>query len=105
MEFPIVITKCPVCGSEEQVAQGAYDDLVEKGKAKATEGKFPVIGAFTQFLVNPTIALLTVPVLISYLEVCGNPECGALYAKRIDRQDAPIRAQAMPGGQGAFPGP
>lgn len=78
VKLPITFSgKCPVCGN----TQGIVRSILEREKAKGKIGKEKQTGlAVTAVLADPTRLALTFPMLVVFLEVCSNPECGAVYA-------------------------
>lgn len=85
--FPIIVEKCPNCGSTERMAKLAYDqEAVVKGKAP------PALAADAAVIVTPlfqpAMAVLTVPSLIKRYDDCAR--CGTRYCVEATIAQLPI---------------
>ena len=106
LQFPMEFKKCPVCGSEERVAQKAFDEEVAAGRAKAQPAAifiFQRIVADAQGLVG---RITPPPTLAAYIDVCANPDCGCVYCFRVEKGKAVMQQQmppGFPGGPGGMP--
>ncbi len=81
------IDKCPVCGCEDTIGKQVADYLVEKGWAEPSHKFTPV--SFSgpppidpKFIPKVLIGS-KIPVLDVSVDICANPKCGALYARRL----------------------
>lgn len=88
--FPIIIEKCPNCGSKERITQLAYDEEVEKGRAQ------PALASdanrIATPLTEPAKAVLTVNTLVKYYDDCAR--CGTRYCVKVEI----VQARIMPPG-------
>lgn len=91
--------KCPICGSTARVFGPALEELARKGQVK--ESGFYCLKQEAIPLANPQTAILTVPVIVQYWDVCK--DCGQAYVCKIDRQQASMKyTQRGKGGQAPF---
>lgn len=106
LQFPIVHSKCPVCGCEEDVVGKVKAEELAKGKGE--EGTpMMMLRAATPVAELATImlGLSMVPMLTFDLQACANPDCGALYFNRAERNDlSALDIQKMLGLQVGAPG-
>lgn len=91
--FPIIIEKCPNCGSTERMVQLFYDEEVAKGKVKPARAAD--VGIIVTPLFQPTMAVLTVPTLLKRYDDCAR--CGARYCVEATIVQAPIQTQHRSG--------
>lgn len=105
--FPVLHDKCPVCGSKERLGQQVVDELK---KDKTLPEAFGYAGITLQAALldpahPPTIlaSTFTIKVMLLSLDVCANPDCGAVYCTTFSVVDRPAQLgtpqQVKPTGQ------
>jgi hypothetical protein len=102
IELPVTHDKCPVCGETKRLGQITIDNLK---KDKSISDNFPYAGIVLQAqiidpmmltkILTPTINVKTIQVGI---DVCANPDCGAVYCVRFEVIEQPVQVtrQQMP---------
>ncbi len=103
MVMPVIFNQCPVCGSTKRLAEDYIRQLKDEGVIPKDFGGPQCKGLVTTAplidqLHPPAILgpMITVPVLQVFWDVCGEPECGALYCTRFDCVAAPAQVQQQP---------
>jgi len=100
LQFPMEFKKCPVCGSEERVAQKVFNEEVAAGRAKAQLAgmfRFQTVVVDAQGLVS---RITPPPALIAHVDVCANPDCGCVYCFMVQKGKAAMQQPGFPGGPG-----
>jgi hypothetical protein len=101
-KLPVTHDKCPVCGSTAGLIQQTLDNLRNTGKIDKIsflEGCVLPVPLFDQAHPPKILSLLAnsikVPMITLSLEVCAEPDCGALYCKKfnVTEQEIPIQIQ------------
>jgi hypothetical protein len=85
-KFPMVFDSCPNCGCKETIIQVALKEYVEKGQAKIDDST--AIFRFGTMLLNPSQAIIKMPMLATVLNGC--PRCGTAFFSKVEIQDVPV---------------
>ena len=101
MVFPLVWEKCPLCGCKETVANKLKEEEVAKGNILDKSIHAAIAQSVTPIMdMREIFAVRTVPVLVTFYDICLNPECGVYYPVRVEKM-----MQKIDSSQGPPPGP
>lgn len=100
--FPMVIDKCPQCGSPETMCKVAWAEEAAEGRVNADT---KVAAEMVQFpLIDPKRALsITTNILVIATDYCAN--CGTRYCTRAEiiKGQVTMKKQGPPPGGGFSP--
>ena len=97
MNYPVVFSKCPVCGSAERFMELETQEEIKKGNLPQ-DSRIAVMISKT-ILFNPTdnrvlLFRKEAPVLVGIFDVCI--QCGNLYCTEMQKGIAVIEPQVGP---------
>lgn len=75
--FPLDVTKCPNCGSERTLAKEVLKE--EKAKKKVNPASNAFLFQHSSLITDNTKPVLSVPIILSFFDVCAEKECGTVY--------------------------
>lgn len=97
MDYPVVFSKCPVCGSTERFAELETAEEIKKGNLPQDSRIAIMISKTMLFNPKDNRVLLfrkEVPVLVGIFDVCT--KCGTLYCTEMQKGTAVIEPQVGP---------
>lgn len=97
--LPVIHNSCPACMSQRRLSAIVVDQLKKSGGLPKT---LPFSGLALQvplvdqtrppILVGP---VMTIKVMTVMLEICAEPDCGAMYCTSFNIVETPAQMQSM----------